>query len=108
MKAIRMRPDIDLHRESERYHQAAALLVDAYRPGVPGGTGETFDWGRIPQGLEQPLVLAGGLTPENVQQAVTAVRPWAVDVSGGVEQRKGVKSHSKVAQFIENARSVHY
>jgi phosphoribosylanthranilate isomerase len=106
MKAIRMKPDVDLQQEAERYSHAAALLVDAYQAGVPGGTGETFDWARIPSQLSKPLVLAGGLTVDNVQQAVTQVKPWAVDVSGGVEQSKGFKSHSKVAQFIENAKRV--
>ena len=108
MKAIRMKPEVDLLQEAERYAGASALLVDAYRPGVPGGTGETFDWQRIPATLEKPLVLAGGLDPQNVAAAVAQVKPWAVDVSGGVEQRKGIKSHSKVAQFIENARGVHF
>jgi phosphoribosylanthranilate isomerase len=106
MKAIRMKPDVDLQQEAERYNRAAALLVDAYQTGVPGGTGETFDWARIPPQLSKPLVLAGGLTADNVQQAVAQVKPWAVDVSGGVEQSKGFKSHSKVAQFIENAKRV--
>ena len=108
MKAIRMRPEIDLEQECKRYQNAAALLVDAYQPGVPGGTRETFDWSRIPESLDLPLVLAGGLSPENVDAAVKQVKPWAVDVSGGVEQSKGIKSHSKVAQFIENAHSVHF
>lgn len=108
MKAVRMRPGVDLQREAERYQSAAALLVDAYQPGVPGGTGETFDWGRIPAELSRPLVLAGGLDPGNVAQAVEQVQPWAVDVSGGVEQSRGVKSHSKVAQFIENAKRVSF
>ncbi len=105
IKAVRMRPDVDLHAEAERYHQASALLVDAYRPGTPGGTGEVFDWRRIPAQLQKPLVLAGGLNPENVSDAIEAVHPWAVDVSGGVEQDKGVKSHRKVAQFIESAEN---
>ncbi len=103
MKAIRMKPDVDLQVEAERYAKASALLVDAYQPGVPGGTGETFDWKQIPTSLEKPLVLAGGLTPENVAQAVAQIHPWAVDVSGGVEQSKGIKSPEKVEQFIENA-----
>lgn len=106
MKAIRMRPEVDLQQEAARYHRASALLVDAYQPGVPGGTGERFDWRRIPEKLSKPLVLAGGLTPENVRQAVEQVGPWGVDVSGGVEQHKGVKSHERVARFIENASGV--
>lgn len=108
MKAIRMRPDVDLQQECDRYSGAAALLVDAYQPGVPGGTGETFDWQRIPAKLDKPLVLAGGLSVVNVAEAVAQVRPWAVDVSGGVEQRKGVKSPTKVEQFIENVHSIQF
>ncbi len=104
MKAIRMREGVDLQHEAARYGAARALLVDAYRPGVPGGTGETFDWGRIPASLEKPVVLAGGLNADNVEAAVRQVQPWAVDVSGGVERSKGVKDPQRVAQFIKNAK----
>ena len=106
MKAIRMKPEVDLQAEADRYAKASALLVDAYQPGVPGGTGETFDWGRIPTSLEKRLVLAGGLEAENVEAAIHQVQPWAVDVSGGVEQSKGIKDPVKVKQFIHNATSV--
>lgn len=106
MKAIRMREGVDLQHEAAVYAAARALLVDAYQPGVPGGTGETFDWGRIPASLEKPLVLAGGLNADNVEAAVRQVRPWAVDVSGGVERSKGVKDPERVAQFINNAKQV--
>ncbi len=106
MKAIRMREGVDLQHEAAGYAAARALLVDAYQPGVPGGTGETFDWGRIPASLEKPLVLAGGLNADNVEAAVRQVRPWAVDVSGGVERSKGVKDPERVAQFINNAKQV--
>jgi len=103
MKAVRMSPEVDLLKEEERYFAASALLVDAYQKGVPGGTGQSFDWGRVPVGLQKPIVLAGGLTPENVEQAIKEVTPWAVDVSGGVERAKGVKDLDKVAQFINRA-----
>ena len=103
MKAVRMSPEVDLLKEEERYFAASALLVDAYKKGVPGGTGQSFDWGRVPVGLQKPIVLAGGLTPENVEQAIKEVSPWAVDVSGGVERAKGVKDLDKVAQFINRA-----
>ncbi|MBC8520117.1 MAG: phosphoribosylanthranilate isomerase [Gammaproteobacteria bacterium] len=106
MKAIRMREDVDLQQEAARYATARALLVDAYQPGVPGGTGETFDWERIPSGMDKPLVLAGGLNADNVESAIRQVRPWAVDVSGGVEREKGVKDHLKVYRFIDNVRRV--
>ncbi|RCX32177.1 phosphoribosylanthranilate isomerase [Thioalbus denitrificans] len=100
MKAVRMREGIDLHSECARYGDAAALLVDTYRPGVAGGTGETFDWSRIPRDLGLPLVLAGGLAPGNVDAAVRQVRPYAVDVSGGVEAAKGIKDPAKMQAFI--------
>ncbi len=73
--------------------------------GVPGGTGERFDWSLIPAALAKPLILAGGLTAENVQQAIAQVRPYAVDVSGGVEASKGVKDASKVMAFVGRVRS---
>jgi phosphoribosylanthranilate isomerase len=86
------------------YPDAAALLLDSHAPGRAGGTGHAFDWGRIPP-LPRPLVLAGGLDPDNVARAVRMVRPWAVDVSSGVEQEPGVKSAAKMQRFIEEANS---
>lgn len=99
MKAIRMKPGVDIQAECERYASAAAILLDAYRPGVPGGTGESFDWDRIPSGLKKPIVLAGGLEPDNIRRAVETVRPFAVDVSGGVEASKGIKDKVKIEKF---------
>jgi len=104
IKAVRMREDVDLDAATARYHQAAGLLLDAYRPGVPGGTGETFDWDRIPQRMASRIVLAGGLTPGNVAQAIAHVRPYAVDVSGGVEAEPGRKDAAKMAAFIRGVR----
>jgi phosphoribosylanthranilate isomerase len=86
------------------YPDAAALLLDSHEPGSTGGTGHAFDWNRIPP-LPRPLVLAGGLDPDNVARAVRTVRPWAVDVSSGVEQEPGVKSAAKMQRFIEEASS---
>lgn len=103
-KAIRMKPDVDLLLEAKRYDQATAILLDAYKPGVPGGTGETFDWHLIPKNLLKPLILAGGLTVDNVSHAVASVQPYAVDVSGGVEKEKGKKDPLKVIQFINGAK----
>jgi phosphoribosylanthranilate isomerase len=100
IKAIRMRPDVDLHAEQARYATASGLLLDAYRPGVPGGTGEAFDWSRIPADLAGSVILAGGLMPDNVADAVRQVRPYAVDVSGGVEREKGMKDPEKIARFM--------
>jgi len=100
IKAIRMKEGVDPEAEARRYAGAQALLLDAYRPGVPGGTGEAFDWDRIPPSLAPRIVLAGGLTPENVTEAVRRVRPWAVDVSGGVEAAPGVKDADKIERFL--------
>ena len=104
IKAVRMREGVDLRAVAEVYSGASALLLDAYRPGVPGGTGESFDWDRIPGDLPTKIVLAGGLTPGNVEQAVRRVRPYAVDVSGGVEKGKGVKDAAKIAEFMRGVK----
>jgi phosphoribosylanthranilate isomerase len=100
LKAVPMREGVDLAGQARRYASAAGLLLDSYRVGLKGGTGVTFDWSRIPADLGKPLILAGGLTPENVGEAVRRVRPYAVDVSGGVEAAKGVKDPERVAAFI--------
>jgi phosphoribosylanthranilate isomerase len=81
-------------------------LLDAYHEALPGGSGESFDWQRIPQGLDKPVILAGGLKTENVQDAIRAVRPYAVDVSSGVERAKGIKDPEKISAFIRGVRSV--
>lgn len=106
LKALRMKPGVDIKASAVAYSSAAGLLLDAYRPGIPGGTGEVFDWQQIPPSLPRPLVLAGGLTPANVAQAVATVRPWAVDVSGGVESGPGIKDTDLIRQFISRAKAV--
>lgn len=105
IKAVRMTEGVDLHEQAALYRGAAALLVDAHVEGLAGGTGQTFDWGRIPADLDKPLILAGGLTDENVLQAISRVRPYAVDVSGGVESSKGIKSRNKIQAFINRVES---
>ena len=85
---------------SESFAAARALLLNTYRPGVPGGTGATFDWSLVPTGLSQSVILAGGLHSGNVVQAIRQVRPYAVDVSGGVESAPGVKDVAKIADFV--------
>jgi phosphoribosylanthranilate isomerase len=105
LRAVRMAEGVDLLEWARRFPHAKALLLDAHVPGEPGGTGRTFDWGRIPRQLPVPIVLSGGLTPENVAEAIRAVRPWAVDVSSGVESSRGVKDPAKIVQFIAGARS---
>nr|WP_258364150.1 phosphoribosylanthranilate isomerase [Halomonas sp. LBP4] len=104
IKALRMRDGLDLHALAAAHDGARALLLDAYRPGVPGGTGATFDWSRIPAGLAKPVILAGGLTPDNVAEAVVRVQPFAVDVSGGVEAAPGVKDAGRIAAFLQAVR----
>lgn len=101
IKAIRMHDDVDLNAESARYYDACGLLLDTYHQGTPGGTGELFDWGRVTS-VNLPVILAGGLTPGNVAKAINSVRPYAVDVSSGVETAKGIKDPDKVSEFIRN------
>ena len=104
IKALRVKAGDDIAAQVARYPSAQGILLDAYVEGVPGGTGEAFDWSLIPQTLSKPLILAGGLRPDNVAEAVSRVRPYAVDVSGGVEASKGVKDVEKVGAFIRAAR----
>ena len=105
IKALRVRPDDDIAALCEQYVGATALLLDAYVEGVPGGTGVAFDWSLIPSQLTKPIILAGGLTPENVSEAIEQVRPYGVDVSGGVELSKGVKDARRVERFVKAVRS---
>lgn len=104
LKAIRVKAGVDLVQCAIRYQQAQGLLLDAYVEGTPGGTGKSFDWGLIPAGLPLPVILSGGLSPANVADAIRRVRPWAVDVSSGVEASKGIKDVAKIAAFIEGVR----
>jgi phosphoribosylanthranilate isomerase len=104
IRAVAMRPDTDLDAVRREFAAGRGLLLDAYRPGVPGGTGETFDWNRIPRDLAAQVILAGGLTAENVGEAVRRVRPYAVDVSGGVEAARGIKDPARIKAFIEEVR----
>ncbi|WP_020680395.1 phosphoribosylanthranilate isomerase [Marinobacterium rhizophilum] len=101
IKALRMKPEVDIAARVREYPDARGVLLDAYRAGVPGGTGEAFDWARIPVSLRPQIILAGGLNPDNIRSAIEQVSPFAVDVSGGVEAAKGIKDHNKLKQFIE-------
>lgn len=105
LKALRMKPGLDAVTAIAEYPDASGILLDAYRPGIPGGTGETFDWSRVPRVTHKALVLAGGLNPNNVSAAIESVQPWAVDVSGGVEQSPGVKCPDLVARFVRSAKA---
>lgn len=104
LKAISMRPDLDMTATLAAYPSASGFLLDAYHPAVAGGSGECFDWARVPVERAHPIVLAGGLTPANVADAVRTVRPYAVDVSSGVEAAKGIKDARKMAEFIRGVR----
>lgn len=100
IKALRVRPGDDLEAACQRYAGARGILLDSYVAGVPGGTGEAFDWSLVPARLSKPIILAGGLSAGNVGQAIAQVRPYAVDVSGGVEQAKGIKDAAKIEAFM--------
>jgi phosphoribosylanthranilate isomerase len=104
VRAVRMEEGTDLIEYAHRFSRAKALLLDAHVPGQPGGTGRTFDWAGIPREVPIPLILSGGLTVQNVGRAVREVRPWAVDVSSGVERERGVKDPAKIVEFIRSVR----
>lgn len=106
LKAVRVRAGTDLLQSAARYAEASGLLLDAHSPAAHGGTGERFDWGLIPADLPRPVILAGGLTPANAAEAVRSVRPWAVDVSSGVESSKGIKDAALIAAFINEVKSI--
>ena len=113
IKAVRMRAGVDLHALSRTYARASALLVDAFSPLMAGGTGQTFDWNLLPAQRDMLMILAGGLSPDNVTDAIRQVRPWGVDVSGGVEERDelgkpvgGIKSPAAIDAFLEGVASV--
>ncbi len=100
IKAVRMRAGTDVTALARRYGGASNLLLDTYEPGMAGGTGRSFNWEVIPPRMAPDIILAGGLTPDNVADAIRAVGPYAVDVSGGVEQAKGLKDESKILAFM--------
>ena len=101
-KAIQVKPEIDLISTIQQYQQAgaSAMLLDAWHPELKGGTGHSFDWNQFPQ-LDIPLILAGGLTPDNVEDAIETTHAFAVDVSGGVESAKGIKDQQLIEKFMQ-------
>lgn len=105
LKAVRVRPGVDLLQYARDFRTARGLLLDTYVEGIRGGTGATFDWSLIPRSLPLPIVLSGGLDAGNVAAAVRKVRPWAVDVSSGVELEKGIKDAVKIESFMNGVRN---
>lgn len=106
LKAIRVKAGVDLVQCAARYGSAQGLLLDAYVEGTHGGTGEAFDWALIPRDLPLPVILSGGLHAGNVAAGIAQVRPWAVDVSSGVEAGKGIKDAAKIAAFINEVNKI--
>ena len=105
IKAVRVKVGLDLLQYATRYGGARGLLLDTYVEGEPGGTGTVFDWNMVSRDLPLPVILSGGLQPENVMEAIRCVRPWAVDVSSGVEAAKGIKDARKIAAFMQGVRA---
>jgi len=103
IKVISVREPAELERQAAEFVDARAILLDAYVEGMRGGTGQVIDWQRLPE-LSCPVILAGGLTPENVSDAIKLVRPYAVDVSSGVEIVKGKKDVEKMRAFVNAVR----
>lgn len=105
LKAVAMADAPDLQAVTRRYASASALLLDGHGAGEMGGSGRAFDWQAARAQLQLPLILAGGLNAENVSQAISQARPYAVDVSSGVEQSPGIKDAEKIRKFIEEVRT---
>ncbi len=106
IKAIPMASVDDVTAFAGRYPTAKGFLMDSNAAGRQGGSGDTFDWSKIPSTFQHPLILAGGLTPKNVAEAVTEVQPWAVDVSSGVEKSRGVKDPQLIKTFCKEVLRV--
>ena len=106
MKAIHINDDADLREASRRYASAKALVLDTHDDKLLGGSGRSFDWGLLPADIELPVVLAGGLTPANVADAIARLHPYGVDVSGGVERSPGIKDAARITKFIEEVDRV--
>lgn len=105
VKAVRMAPEVDLVKYATDFHEAAGLLLDAHVAGAWGGTGQKFDWSSVPAGLSRPVILSGGLNPDNVAAGIRTLRPAAVDVSSGVESGPGIKDPDKLKAFIREAQN---
>lgn len=106
IKALRVRPGEDVSAAMAPYEGARGILLDTFVDGVPGGTGASFDWSLVPEDAGKPVILAGGLDAGNVAAAIRQVRPYAVDVSGGVEASKGIKDAGKIRAFMQAVQGV--
>lgn len=104
IKALAMKPGLDMDAAIAAYPDASGILLDAWHPDLRGGTGHSFDWASFPARVGKPLILAGGLTPDNVGQAIVLTRPYAVDVSGGVEMAKGIKDARLIEAFVAEVK----
>ncbi|MBK1621233.1 phosphoribosylanthranilate isomerase [Lamprobacter modestohalophilus] len=104
IKSVAVRAGVDLEAEAQRYAGASSLLLDTYDPALAGGTGRRFDWDLVPAQQAQRMILAGGLSAANIAEAIRQLRPYAVDVSGGIEQAKGVKDPDKMTDFMKGVR----
>ena len=104
IKAVAVSSSVDLLQYAKDFYDAEALLLDASHEHLKGGTGQTFDWNLIPHSLSKPIVLAGGLNVDNVKEAINQVKPYAVDISGGVEDSKGIKNSLKIQAFIKETQ----
>ena len=104
-KAIQVKPELDIIKAIKSYQNAgaSAVLLDAWHPELKGGTGHQFDWSQFPT-LNVPLILAGGLKPENIEDAIKTTRAYAVDVSGGVESAKGIKDQQLIEHFMQGVQ----
>lgn len=105
IKSVAMKPGTDPRAQIHAYPDAGGILLDAWQPHTHGGGGLSFDWARVPHDLAVPVILAGGLTAANIETAIRQVRPYAVDVSSGVESGKGIKSAEKISAFMKGVRS---
>ena len=104
IKAAGVKPGRDLVKYFQDFNGASAWLVDEYHDKLYGGTGKKFDWNLVPRNLARPLILSGGLGVENVDEAIRTIRPFAVDISSGVEVSKGIKDAARIAAFISEVR----
>jgi phosphoribosylanthranilate isomerase len=108
IKAIPMASVSDVSAYSKQFRGAQGFLMDSNIAGCQGGSGDTFDWSKIPSTFSYPLILAGGLNPSNVSAAISQVRPWAVDVSSGVEKSRGIKDADLIKQFFHEVRKTDF